>query len=117
MKTSLGKMCDEKRQIFQEKSRKRKISKTESTATSLLASSTSIAELVNILLASSSDNEEPEAELSKEVSVMIEQCLKCKRLKAHEDPLAWWRNNCATFPCLAEFVRTYLSCPAASVAS
>lgn len=118
VKTNLGQVCDEKLEVFREKIRKkRKISEAEVASTSqVAAASTSIAESMNILLASSSD-EEPEAELSKEVSVMIEEYLKCKRLEAHEDPLAWWHDNCKNFPFLAELARIYLACPSTSVAS
>ena len=62
-------------------------------------------------------DEDSEKELSKEVAAMIEKYLKCKRLEAHEDPLAWWQDNCTTFPCLAELARTHLACPSTSVAS
>lgn len=124
VKTNLGQMCDENLQVTREKSRKRKISETEvaDADTSLpvqpaASTTTSVAESMSILLASSSSDEEPQAELSKEASVIIDDYVKCRRLEAHEDPLAWWRDNCRRFPYLAQLARTYLGCPSTSVAS
>ena len=117
-KTNLGLLCDEMLVAKQEKNRKKiKTTEKEVADPSPATASTSISESLSILLASSSDDDDTEKELSKEVSEMIEQYLKCKRLGAHENPLVWWQDNCTTFPCLAELARTYLACPSTSVAS
>ena len=118
VKTNLGHMCDEKLVASREKNKKKiKTSETESPSHAAAStSSASIKESMSILLASSSDDE-IEAQMPKEVTKMLEDYLKGKRLEPHKDPLTWWHDNGKTFPLLAELARTHLACPSTSVAS
>src|ERR1700755_2745584 len=68
------------------------------------------------LLASSSD-EESQSEVSKDKISIIENYLKLPRLEADKDQLVWWRDNCKSFPFLAELARTYSACPSTSRAA
>ena len=53
------------------------------------------------LLASSND-EESQSKVSKDTISIFENYLKLPRLEADKDQLVWWRENCKSFPFLAE---------------
>src|ERR1700755_2397871 len=92
--------------------KKQKLSDTKETKSVSL----SITKTMKDLLASSS-YEDSQSEVSKDTISIIENYLKLPRLEADKDQLVWWRDNCKSFPFLAELARTYLACPSTSVAS
>ncbi|PLW17533.1 hypothetical protein PCANC_08004 [Puccinia coronata f. sp. avenae] len=52
------------------------------------------------------------------VEAFLKACLKfsSQEIKLKSTPLTWWKNNCATYPTLAQMARAYLGCSGSSCA-
>lgn len=115
VKISLAQQCQELEEA-DNNSPPRKKQKSKDASDAVEQSYKSVSTSMNILLASSSD-EESGMEVESEIQQMLDDYLKIKRLDSKEDPLKWWKENCRKFPKLSVFARAYLSCPSSSVAS
>ncbi|XP_064078440.1 zinc finger BED domain-containing protein 4-like [Macrobrachium nipponense] len=116
VQSSIAALCGQQKDAVTEPPEKRLKSKLSTSQTPTPSTSSTVSEAMNVILSSSSDeNDEPtESNVVKEIKVYHKQ----KRIRgSNEDALKWWNQNSGDFPKLVKIERTYLCCPPSSVPS